>query len=681
MEVLTEDELNKLTGTQLKAFCKDRKIPRYSKAKKAELLQMALDYQNARKTAQPAPSEPTTVGAPVIASTPAPARKQQHHAPYPNRVSSSDPQDLSDSPHSDLVLLSPPASRQISLLSAPSIATESSQPLSQYSFSSQLPLSQVRAPSVATQTASTSTSALDLPQPRPTAAKPPSAKKRKAEPENNVQTKKVKPNADPKPTACKPKAIPFKMPNKPVAVAPKPLSAIPSASTPSSLLPAMPHPPARTSLISTTTNAKRFTPLVVKKPPPPTKVNQDTMTLSQQGRSQIYLDFITTLPVSLDNISLPPSLASRKLVPRYALFLSQVAEEDLKSCTLVSKMFRYAAYISASYRLLHDFSGYRFGLVLQTYPQNMTNMWPYLRQRRAELAERRSKYKASFLSTAFGGREMIASQLWMSPDHDKQITIAIRFLLTRLFFCVSVGQPSEWIDGQIVHVQQLVDGEIWCVTMERNSSRESFYVLEATCEVVGRVEDSSSKADDYQRIPVRADWSDYIAHRLSPPTVHTIPPPPLMEQVSWTNHEEYERGISRHWLKRIRREGSLGAVKEVIAERYILACVVANSLSGKWKSSTEMAQDFAGLDSVPIHSAKPRSTKVNLFLPAHHHVESIHFQTQSVATLHPALAIVQTSNREYFILKDNGMQVGSEEEGVAAVWMQLLSCTNSGESL
>ncbi len=65
----------------------------------------------------------------------------------------------------------------------------------------------------------------------------------------------------------------------------------------------------------------------------------------------------------------------------------------------------------------------------------------------------------------------------------------------------------------------------------------------------------------------------------------------------------------------------------------------------------------------------------------HHHVESIHFQTQSSATLHPALAIVQTSNREYYILKDNGMQVGSEEEGVAAVWMQLLSCTNSGESL
>ncbi len=175
-----------------------------------------------------------------------------------------------------------------------------------------------------------------------------------------------------------------------------------------------------------------------------------------------------------------------------------------------------------------------------------------------------------------------------------------------------------------------MDGEIWCVTMEQNSSRESFYVLEATCEVVGRVEDSSSKFDDSQRIPVRADWSDYIAHRV---TVHAIPPPPLMEQVSWTNHEEYERGISRHWLKRIRREGSLGAVKEVIAERYILACVVANryvidgrlrityeaeivaSLSGQWKSSTEMAQDFAGLDSVPMHSAKPRSTKVNLFLP------------------------------------------------------------------
>ena len=138
---------------------------------------------------------------------------------------------------------------------------------------------------------------------------------------------------------------------------------------------------------------------------------------------------------------------------------------------------------------------------------------------------------------------------------------------------MSIGQPSTWLDAQITNVQQLVPGEIWCVTM----SEKSFYVLEATCEVVGRPTTPSGESSE---IPVRADWSKYIAHRLVPPTVHTVPPPPLLEQVSWTNHEEYEHGISRHWLKRIRREGKLGAMKETIAERYIFACVVGNRYIG-----------------------------------------------------------------------------------------------------
>jgi hypothetical protein len=47
--------------------------------------------------------------------------------------------------------------------------------------------------------------------------------------------------------------------------------------------------------------------------------------------------------------------------------------------------------------------------------------------------------------------------------------------------------------------------------------------------------------------------------------------------------------------------------------------------------------------------------------------------------LHPALAVIQTPEREYFILKDNGMQVGCEEEGVAGEWMTLLGCDNSGK--
>jgi hypothetical protein len=61
-----------------------------------------------------------------------------------------------------------------------------------------------------------------------------------------------------------------------------------------------------------------------------------------------------------------------------------------------------------------------------------------------------------------------------------------------------------------------------------------------------------------------------------------------------------------------------------------------------------------------------------------HHVESVHFTTPLKHALHPALAIVQTPSRAYFVLKDNGMEVGCEEAGVAPLWMEVLGCTTKG---
>jgi hypothetical protein len=65
----------------------------------------------------------------------------------------------------------------------------------------------------------------------------------------------------------------------------------------------------------------------------------------------------------------------------------------------------------------------------------------------------------------------------------------------------------------------------------------------------------------------------------------------------------------------------------------------------------------------------------------HHQVESVHFTTSSKRLLHPAVAVIQTPSREYFILKENGMQIGCEEEGVAEVWMEILGCTATGEKV
>jgi hypothetical protein len=67
---------------------------------------------------------------------------------------------------------------------------------------------------------------------------------------------------------------------------------------------------------------------------------------------------------------------------------------------------------------------------------------------------------------------------------------------------------------------------------------------------------------------------------------------------------------------------------------------------------------------------------------SHHHVESLHFTAANGRPLHEALAVVQTPGREYYILRDNGAQVGcslGEEDGVGPIWMELLGCTILGE--
>jgi len=134
----------------------------------------------------------------------------------------------------------------------------------------------------------------------------------------------------------------------------------------------------------------------------------------------------------------------------------------------------------------------------------------------------------------------------------------------------------------IMDTKQLVEGEIWSVTFASSVSSskvpEIFYVLESTCEVIGypSIALDSTRGLSQPSIPVRVDWSDYIGTRLLPSSSLDSPLPPLMEHLKWMNHEEYSKGISHLWLRRIRNEGELGLAKRVVAERYVLACVVGN---------------------------------------------------------------------------------------------------------
>ncbi|CAK5269788.1 unnamed protein product, partial [Mycena citricolor] len=428
--------------------------------------------------------------------------------------------------------------------------------------------------------------------------------------------------------------------------------------------------PVQTTSLAYATNAgpslptKRFLPLVVnvKKIANIVQTHLSIPTAAPvKPETTFYLNFpVSGRPPQLIPISLPPSLSQRKRVSQYAILISFVPREDLQNCTLVSRMFRYAVYLSAYHRLCRDFPGQRLSHVVSSCSPLMSNMWPYLSYREQEMTTRKQYFRNSFLGRLY--IDAVSEHLWTSPDHERQIVVALRFSLTRLFFDISIGGGRGWKEGQIVNAQPVVENEIWAITIRHtDGATESFHVLEATCEPLATTGIST--------IPVRADWSAYISRRA-------VESGSLLDHVSWTNHEEYNLGISRLWLKRVEGDGEVGAAKRDIAERYILACVVANSVSGRWMSSMQMAQESAGL--IETVASRPQSNpKVNLFLPVHHHVESVHL-TVGRRALHPALAVIQTPSREYYILRDNGMQVGCEEEGVPEVWRKVLGCDFKG---
>lgn len=59
-------------------------------------------------------------------------------------------------------------------------------------------------------------------------------------------------------------------------------------------------------------------------------------------------------------------------------------------------------------------------------------MWPYLHARGAEAMSRRQAFDACFLDVYFKANGLpnpIARRLWASPDDERQITIALRYVI------------------------------------------------------------------------------------------------------------------------------------------------------------------------------------------------------------------------------------------------------------
>ncbi|KAF8908955.1 hypothetical protein CPB84DRAFT_1766476 [Gymnopilus junonius] len=359
---------------------------------------------------------------------------------------------------------------------------------------------------------------------------------------------------------------------------------------------------------------RRFNLLVVKRDLPDNVSVPDIRQNSEGNVASLeYLDFPLEEHIWPHTVSLPPLLAERKHIPNLSVILSGISFTDLRTCALVSRTFRYAAYVSAAHQLSRRFPGER-----------MFNLWPYLISREQEVESRRAIYEASFLFQTCKGLFEINEALWSSPDHSKQANIAVRFIVTRLFFMFSTKQAEdenvkEATSAKILDVQEVVKDEIWKITYHSRSSIQELFVLESTCEVIGKADVPLETSAVPYPLNFRTDWAAYIQSKLSPDSQKSnVQSQGLLDYLHWPNHEEYTRGISNLWLKRVKGEGTVGLAKLVVAQRYVLACVASNSVSGPWRTANEMAQEFDGRPSF-AYSSIPRDSKtkkINLFLPA-----------------------------------------------------------------
>lgn len=149
-----------------------------------------------------------------------------------------------------------------------------------------------------------------------------------------------------------------------------------------------------------------------------------------------------------------------------------------------------------------------------------------------------------------------------------------------MWFAVSVGayghDASAWSKSTVQDVREVVKGEIWQVIARDVGTGDicNFYVLEATCEVIGRPPSSQPGEENTLGYRLRADWTTWVSQRSQGPP--TAGPCSLLECVKWSNTEDYHRGISKAWLHRVQDQNADSIAKRGVAEKYILASVVAN---------------------------------------------------------------------------------------------------------
>jgi hypothetical protein len=266
-------------------------------------------------------------------------------------------------------------------------------------------------------------------------------------------------------------------------------------------------------------------------------------------------------------------------------------------------------YLSATHTLVRDFPGSRLEIIRSGIKEpRMTNMWAYLYARQDEVATRRKTFEQTWLGHCFKtgiqglcNGNPISSRVWTSPDDERQIVVALRFVSTRLVFALARrhdGLPPahEWLRGIVVGADEVVPNEIWRVTTirslntdTRQTELESFHILFDTGEVIGRAPLSRSPGSIFgQRVArgrphlevfddqdssensVRTDWAKYIK------ACERGDAPNLQDAITSADRESYVAGISGFWLGGLAAQGEDKGLLKTIARRYVLSCVEPN---------------------------------------------------------------------------------------------------------
>ncbi|KAG8682560.1 hypothetical protein FRC08_014889 [Ceratobasidium sp. 394] len=326
-------------------------------------------------------------------------------------------------------------------------------------------------------------------------------------------------------------------------------------------------------------------------------------------------------------ITIPPSTSRRRQAERMSVVFSGISDRGvLALCVQVSRAWRYAVYLSATHALMRDFAGSRLNAVLANIKEpRMTSMWTYLRARREETEARRKTFEQTWLGrciqkedTSICNSNPVNARMWTSPDDERQIVVALRFVCTRLVFALAKRHDDsfdvrEWLRATVVGAGEVVPNEIWRVTTacphrasksstgQRLADFEAFYVLFDTGEVIGHAPPRGNPGamfgqrvargrphleifdePDYAGNPLRADWAKYVE------AVERGDAPSLQDAITSADRESYVAGVSAFWLRGLARRAEGGDLLGLIARRYVLSCVEPNRYGFMLRVSTWM---------------------------------------------------------------------------------------------